>query len=140
MYETMKDCFVKLLVAACLCSGSAAFAQEYHSNDLTPAGSASGRLNGTSGGAQIGAATIGGAYSHAVLVGSNALTAVDLHPASYYYSMAMCADSAEQGGWGYYLTGGGIHALVWHGSASSVSCRIRRWTQCAAFVRRRPAA
>lgn len=98
--------------------GLSASAQQYHSNDLTPAGSTSGRLNGTSGGKQVGASQIGSGYSHAVLLSGNALTAVDLHPANYYYSMAMCADDTQQGGWGY-STLGGIHALAWSGSAAS---------------------
>ena len=120
----MKNLLAKLLVTASVLSiHTLAFGQtlgqDYHSNDLTPPTSTSGRLNGTGGGSQVGAATMGGAYSHAVLLGSNALTAVDLHPAAYYYSMAMCTDGAEQGGWGYSLTGGGVHAMVWKGSSSS---------------------
>ncbi len=93
-------------------------AQGYHSNDLTPAGSPSGRLAGTSSGKQVGAAVASDGYSHAVVLSGNALTAVDLQPAGYYYSMAMCADDTQQGGWGYN-TLGGIHALVWNGSSSS---------------------
>lgn len=94
------------------------FGQEYHSNDLTPAGTASGRLSGVSSGKQVGAATVTGS-SHAVMLSGNALTAVDLHPVPYYYSMAMCTDGLQQGGWGYSVVGGGVHALVWNGASSS---------------------
>jgi hypothetical protein len=95
-----------------------AFAQDYHSNDLTPAGSSGGRLNAVSNGKQVGAAQAANGYSHAVILSGNALTAVDLNPANYYYSMAMCADDFQQGGWAYALAGG-IHAIVWNGSSSS---------------------
>ncbi len=103
----------------CLLMGLLVSGQEYHSNDITPAGSASGRLSGASGATQVRAATIAGGYSHAVMLRGNALTAVDLHPVNYYYSMATCADDFQQGGWGYSLTGGGMHALVWTGSSSA---------------------
>ena len=104
-------------LASVLATSLAAAAQEYHSNDLTPAGSAAGRLNATATGQQVGAAQASAGYSHAVLLSGNALTAVDLNPANYYYSMAMCADDFQQGGWGYSLLGG-IHAIVWNGSSS----------------------
>lgn len=116
----MKKTITRLVVAGCaLLLHTHAFGQEYHSNDLTPAGAYSGRLSGAAGGTQVGAATPSGAYSHAVLLNGNALTAVDLHPAAYYYSMAMCTDGRQQGGWGYSLTGGGVHALVWNGSSTA---------------------
>jgi len=119
----MRKSVTKLSLAGCaLFLHTGAFGQGYHSNDLTPAGSSSGRLSGISGGTQVGAATSPlTSYSHAVLLNGNALTAIDLHPAAYYYSMAMCTDGLQQGGWGYSLTGGGIHALVWNGSSSSYS-------------------
>lgn len=108
-----------LTVAGLAMIGIAAQGQEYHSNDLTPAGSTSGRLNAASGGRQVGASQSPTTYSHAVLLSGNALTAVDLNPVNYYYSMATCADDVQQGGWGYSLTTGGLHALVWNGSSSS---------------------
>src|SRR3569833_346632 len=119
----MKKTVTKLLIAGCaLLLHSGAFGQSYHSNDLTPAGSPSGRLSGIAGGTQVGAATSSvTAYSHAVLLSGNALTAIDLHPAAYYYSMAMCTDGRQQGGWGYSMTGGGVHALVWNGTSDSYS-------------------
>src|SRR4051812_40629045 len=94
------------LAAGLLLSSLASSAQEYHANDLTPPGSASGRLNGTSGGRQVGASQASNGYSHAVVLGSNALTAVDLNPANYIYSMAMCSDDFQQGGWAYSSLGG----------------------------------
>ncbi|MCW3099950.1 MAG: hypothetical protein JWL77_5568 [Chthonomonadaceae bacterium] len=116
----MKKTLSRFLIAGCaLLMHTCAFSQEYHSNDITPAGTASGRLSGTAGGTQVGAAALTGAYSHAVLLSGNALTAVDLHPAAYYYSMAMCTDGRQQGGWGYSMTTGGVHALVWNGSSAS---------------------
>src|SRR5260221_14306031 len=48
-------------------------AQQYHSNDLTPAGSASGRLNGASGRTQVGAEQAISGYSHAVLLSGTGL-------------------------------------------------------------------
>jgi len=108
-----------LAAATCLLvPGLQGRAQDYHANDLTPAGSTAGRLNGASGGKQIGAAQLSSGYSHAVVMSGNALTAVDLNPPNYWYSMAMCGDDFQQGGWGY-STLGGIHALVWNGSSSS---------------------
>lgn len=105
-------------LAGALALGARAFAQEYYSNDITPAGSVAGKLSGTSGGRHVGAAQVPGTgYSHAVLVGGNALNSIDLNPASCYYSAATCADDSQQGGWGYMPTG--IHALVWSGSASA---------------------
>lgn len=115
----MKKSLITLLATvSVLLLQARTFAQEYHYNDLTPAGSISGRLSGTAGGLQVGAATVGGT-SHAVSVGSNALTSVDLNPALYYNSMAMCTDGTQQGGWGYSSLSGGVHALVWNGSSSS---------------------
>lgn len=105
------------LSAACL-SITPGTAAGFHANDLTPAGSSSGRLNGIAGGHQVGAAQSANGYPHAVVLSGNALTAVDLHPSTAYYSMAMCADDTQQGGWVYGLTGG-IHATVWSGSAAS---------------------
>jgi hypothetical protein len=116
----MKRTAARLLMVGCaLLLRTQAFGQEYHSNDLTPPGTSSGRLSGASQGSQVGAATVANSYSHAVLLSGNALTAIDLHPAPYYYSMAMCADNRQQGGWGYSMSGGGVHALVWNGSSTS---------------------
>ncbi|MDB6059373.1 MAG: hypothetical protein JWO95_3217, partial [Verrucomicrobiales bacterium] len=116
----MKRSFKILISSTCaLLMQWHAFGQQYYSNDVTPAGSAAGELRGGASGKQVGGAQAANGYSHAVLVTGNALTAVDLNPANCYYSMAMCADDIEQGGWGYTPTG--IHALVWNGSASSYS-------------------
>jgi len=117
----MQHSITKIICAGCaLLMHAHGFGQEYHSNDLTPAGSPSGRLTGTSGGKQVGGALANTGLSHAVLLAGNALSAIDLNPTNYYYSMALCADDSQQGGWGY-STLGGIHALVWNGSSSSCS-------------------
>src|SRR5436853_5928725 len=94
--------------ATLMAAALSASAQVYHSNDLTPAGTSSGRLNGAAGGKQVGGAQMSNGYSHAVVLSGNALTAVDLNPVNYYYSMAMCADDVQQGGWADSLSG--IHA------------------------------
>ncbi|MBX7211404.1 MAG: hypothetical protein K1X78_24065 [Verrucomicrobiaceae bacterium] len=109
------------LAAACvLLTGLPLAAQEYHSNDLTPAGWGSGKLTGVSSGKQVGGSQASGSYnSHAVLLSGNALTAVDLNPTGAYYSMATCMDDTQQGGWAYLTTG--LHAVVWSGSSSSCS-------------------
>ncbi|MBI3415382.1 MAG: hypothetical protein HY043_08690 [Verrucomicrobia bacterium] len=116
----MKYSLPKLLSAACLMLWQThAFGQSYHSNDLTPAGSSSGKLSGASNGKQVGTATVSvSGYSHAMLLSGNALAVTDLNPVNYYYSTANCADDFQQGGWGYGLSGG-MHALVWNGSSSS---------------------
>ncbi len=109
-----------LAVACSLIAGFAASAQDYHSNDITPAGSNSGKLNAASGGKQVGGSQVTNSYSpHACLISGNALTAVDLNPATAYYSMATCLDDSQQGGWAYLPVG--IHALVWSGSSDSYS-------------------
>ncbi|MEI7821211.1 MAG: hypothetical protein WCK55_09865 [Verrucomicrobiota bacterium] len=109
-----------LAVACSLFGASAASGQDYHSNDITPAGATSGKLTAASGGKQVGGwqGTSVGA-PHAVLLTGNALSGVDLNPATAYYSMATCMDDTQQGGWAYLPVG--IHALVWSGSASSYS-------------------
>ncbi len=106
----------KLALACCLLA-RAASAQEYHANDLTPAGSSSGKLTSGSSGRQAGSATQANGYYHAVLLSGNALAVTDLNPLNYYYSQALCSDDSQQGGWGYGPLG--THALVWSGSASS---------------------
>ena len=93
-------------------------AREYRARDLTPAGSTAGRLDAAAGGRQVGSAQAGNGYPHAVLLSGNALTAVDLNPLNYWYSMAMCADDSQQGGWGSSSMGL-VHALVWNGSATA---------------------
>src|SRR3954464_12870120 len=109
----------KILATACsLAVSLTAFGQDYHSNDLTPAGSSAGRLNSASRGKQVGAAQMSNGYSHAVVPRGNALAATDLNPTNYWYSMAMCSDDFQEGGWGYAMTGG-IHALVWDDQSSS---------------------
>ena len=109
------------LAAACsLLLGAPVFGQSYHSNDLTPVGKISGKLTGASGGKQVGGGTDALGASHAVLLTGNALSAVDLHPATgYYYSMATSSDDTQQGGWAYSYSG--VHAMVWNGSSSSYS-------------------
>ena len=97
--------------AACVLALQAAgLAQSYHSNDLTPAGSPSGRLDSNAGGRQCGFALQASGYYHAVLLSGNALAVTDLNPAGYYYSQALCSDDTQQGGWGYGLSG--THALL----------------------------
>ena len=114
----MKRTIANLILAGCaLMLHSQALAQEFHANDLTPAGTLSGLLSGAADGAQVGAAATSTSSSHAMLLRGNALTAVDLHPLNYYYSMAMCTDGRQQGGWGSTSTG--IHALVWNGSSAA---------------------
>src|SRR4051812_34608291 len=103
----MKNLLTKVGSVGCaLLLHAQLFAQEYHSNDITPAGSSAGKLTGASGNRQVGGAQIVNGYSHAVLLEGNALTATDLHPANYYYSMALCSDDLQQGGWGYSYSGG----------------------------------
>ncbi|MEZ5355109.1 MAG: hypothetical protein R2762_20935 [Bryobacteraceae bacterium] len=72
-------------------------------------------MHGASGRRQAG----GGRNSHAYYLSNNALSAVDLHPASgYYSSMATSTDGVQQCGYaGSSL--GGIHAMKWSGSSSS---------------------
>ncbi|MBI3881303.1 MAG: hypothetical protein HY301_14725, partial [Verrucomicrobia bacterium] len=114
----MKKALPKLLAAACaLALQASAFGQGYHANDLTPAGSTSGKLTSASGGHQVGSAASASTYMHAVLLSGNALAVTDLHPANYYYSQALCSDDVQQGGWGYGFSG--THALVWSGSSNS---------------------
>lgn len=109
-----------LAIACSVLTGLAASAQDYHANDVTPAGASSGKLTAASGGKQVGGWQGASSYSpHAVLLSGNALTGVDLNPVTAYYSMATCLDDTQQGGWAYLPTG--IHALVWSGSASSYS-------------------
>ncbi len=117
----MKPSLSTLLFAAlAAASGGPASAQDYHSNDLTPAGSVSGKLAGSSSGRQAGSAQLSGGYSpHAVLLTGNALTAVDLNPATAYYSMATCMDDSQEGGWAYLPTG--VHAVVWDSYGTSYS-------------------
>lgn len=91
------------------------FAQ-YHSNDLTPPAAAAGKLHGASKGRQVG----GGSNNHAYLFTGNALTAVDLHPSvGYVYSVATSTDDTDQCGYAYSNLGG-IHAVKWSGSSSSM--------------------
>jgi Divergent InlB B-repeat domain len=90
---------------------------QYYSNDLTPAGTTSGKLLGTKSGKQVGG---GGSSSHAVLMTGNALSYVDLHPASgYYNSMATSTDDSEQCGYSQSMSTATIHASKWSGSSAS---------------------
>ena len=115
----MKSSFTKLLPAACaLLLHAHVCGQSYHSNDVTPAGAGSGKLTAAVAGRQVGGSQVANSSSsHAVLLSGNAVTGVDLNPATAYYSMATCADDTQQGGWAYFATG--QHAVVWSGSASS---------------------
>lgn len=119
MNKSMKNVLLRTLAAAsCLLAGRSAFAQAYHTNDLTPPGATSGKLTGSKDGVEVGATELTSGYPHAVMLRGNALTAVDLHPVGYYYSLATCTDGVQQGGWGY-ANSGLVHALVWSGSSSS---------------------
>lgn len=114
----MNNSLKTTIAAACaLLVQTHVFSQDYHPNDVTPAGTPAGRLSGTSGGRQVGGAQTPNGYPHAVLINGNALAFTDLNPVNAYYSMAMCSDDVQQGGWGYMS--GGIHALVWSGSSAS---------------------
>lgn len=105
---------VCLALAATVLFASPGLAQ-YYANDITPPASTSAKLNGGSRGKQAG----GGNNSHAYLLSNNALSAVDLHPATgYYSSMATSSDDFEQCGYAGSLLGG-IHAMKWSGSSSS---------------------
>ena len=88
---------------------------QYYSNDITPPVAVSGKLQGASQGKQVG----GGINSRAYLMSGNALTAIDLHPATgYYNSMATSTDGTDQCGYAASNLGG-IHASKWSGSSSS---------------------
>ena len=115
----MKRTLRPLLAAACsLLLLSSALGQGYYSNDVTPAGSGSGKLTAASSGKQVGGAQPAGSYyPHAVLLSGNAVTGIDLNPATAWESMATSADDTQQGGWAYLATG--QHAVVWSGSAAS---------------------
>ncbi|MEO6741310.1 MAG: hypothetical protein ABIP20_13750, partial [Chthoniobacteraceae bacterium] len=115
----LRRLFAPAMVVACaLLANTAVDAQDYHSNDVTPAGATAGKLTAASGGKQVGGSQGAGYGSpHALLLSGNALTGVDLNPATAFYSLATCMDDAQQGGWAYMPTG--IHALVWSGSSSS---------------------
>lgn len=119
MKTTLK--LTAVMLGACsLLMSQPASGQGYHSNDVTPAGSGSGKLTGASGGKQAGGSQAAGTGSpHAVLLSGNALTGVDLNPLTAYYSMATCMDDNQQGGWAYMPTG--IHASAWSGSKESHS-------------------
>ncbi|KAB2663474.1 MAG: hypothetical protein DVB31_10750 [Verrucomicrobia bacterium] len=107
-----------LAVGSALLLQTTAFAQEYHSNDVTPAGAGSGKLTAASAGRQVGGSQGVGSYnSHAVLLSGNAVTGVDLNPPLSSYSLATCADDLQQGGWAYFA--GAQHAVVWSGTAAS---------------------
>ncbi len=115
----MKTIQSRILTAAgALMLGLPAAAQDYHCNDVTPAGAASGKLTAVASGKQVGGSQAAGTNSpHAVLLSGNAVTGVDLHPANAYQSLATCADDFQQGGWVYFYTG--IHAVEWSGSSAS---------------------
>lgn len=95
---------------------SPAFSQ-YYSNDLTPPTASAAKLNGSRSGKRVG----GGSNNHAYVVSGNALTAVDLHPPTgYYSSMATSTDGIEHCGYsGSNL--GGIHAMKWSGTSNTSS-------------------
>jgi hypothetical protein len=99
-----------------LVASLSAFAQQYNSNDVTPVGSTAGKLTGAVNGKQVG----GGNDGHAYLLTGNVLSAVDLHPAGWYNSMALSTDDTQQCGYGYSPTTFGNHSLLWSGSAITV--------------------
>ena len=71
----MKTSLTKIASAACApLSQASAFGQAYHSNNLTPAGSSSGKLTGRSGGRQVGVLNAANGYPHAVMLWSGAVT------------------------------------------------------------------
>lgn len=107
-----------IAVGSALLLQAHAFGQDYHANDVTPAGAGSGKLTAAVSGKQVGGSQLAGSYnSHAVLLSGNAVTGVDLNPATASYSLATCADDFQQGGWAYLSVG--QHAVVWSGSAAS---------------------
>jgi hypothetical protein len=88
--------------------------------DMTPAGYLSSALYGTSGANQAGSAGTSGPTSelHAMVWGTTAASAVDLHPASgYFASEANAVYGNSQVGYGQIP--GGTHALLWNGTAAS---------------------
>lgn len=101
---------------------------QYNSNDVTPPGPAAGKLTGATSGKQVG----GGSDNHAYLLGGNALTAVDLHPAGYASSMATATDDTQQCGYGYSASTGGNHAMLWFGSSATFVDlhTLFTWTYC----------
>ena len=107
---------------ACLFLSLPAFSQQaYHTNDLTPPLALAGKLNGSSGGKQVGSGSGGiGTLSHAYLFTGNAVTGVDLNPAGYYsQATAISDDGSQQCGYGWG-NGTGVRSLLWSGSSSSV--------------------
>ena len=106
-----------ILAAACFALLTLpAFGQDFHSSDVTPPGTAAGKLTGASNGKQVG----GGSNGHALLLTGNALSSVDLNPAGFYSSMATSTDDAQQCGYGRSILGG-TRALLWTGSAAPVT-------------------
>lgn len=58
--------------------------------------------------------------SHAYRWQGSAATGVDLHPAGFDSSEALCSNGTQQGGWGYSaLSATKLHALLWSGDAAS---------------------
>lgn len=101
-------------LAALLLFSLPVLAQQYHSNDVTPPNSKTGKLTSAATGKQAG---IDG-NNHAVLENGNAVNAIDLHPSSNYYtSMAISTDEVEQ--CGYATSFGSPHAMRWSGTAAS---------------------
>ena len=87
-----------LTSAACsLLLGTPAFGQGYEANDITPIGLTSSKLTGAAGGEQVGGSLVSLYYPHAFRHSDNALTAIDLNPAGFYSSMALCTDGSQQG-------------------------------------------
>ncbi len=100
---------------ALIAIGMSAFAQQYHSNDVTPPGPKTGKLTGAASGTMAG----GGSNNHAYQLTGNGLNAVDLHPAGWINSMAASTDDTQQCGYGYSALTGGNHAIMWSGSSAS---------------------
>ncbi len=106
-----------------------ALAQQYNSNDVTPPNSRTGKLNAAATGKQVGV----DGNNHAILENGNAVSTVDLHPSSAYYSsMAISTDDVDQCGYVNYL--GGPRASKWSGSAATFldlhSATGMTWSYC----------
>ena len=118
--------FSALVCASCLFALTSlpAFGQQiYHLNDLTPPTALAGKLNGTSGAKQVGRGNdLNGNPGHAWLFTGNALTSIDLNPATFSYSQAtsISDDGAQQCGVGFGVVGSGMRPLLWSGSSASV--------------------
>lgn len=85
---------------------------------LDPAGSTISNAFGTSGGQQVGFATVGG-VDRASMWSGTAASWVDLHPAGSDFSFAWGTDGAQQVGFAAFQGGLVGHASLWSGTAAS---------------------